>query len=220
MHKYSEAVIGNEILTSQAPSSNANGGRESNTKISHSYHFPLIFSGFSINSPLISHHSVLSKVVWNHLTSHSWLFWLDSCSFLFLWLLSCCLTSSLLLMLNLLNLQVCCWTTTLTTLVLHSLLQLPLSSPSFLSVLPPLPLHNSLHSSSTLSAPFPFLFLVFTFASPPFPLFPTFLLLLPSHITSLPPLPPSLLISVAVGSLFKCSIGEGLRFMQGQCGMW
>lgn len=31
---------------------------------------------------------------------------------------------------------------------------------------------------------------------------------------------PALLISVAVGSLFKCSIGEELRFMQGQCGMW
>lgn len=68
-----------------------------------------------------------------------------------------------------------------------------LTSPSF-----QLPCFLSLHSSphSTFS------FIASPLLSPSFPSLPT------------------LLISVAVGSLFKCSIGEELRFMQGQCGMW
>lgn len=81
----------------------------------------------------------------------------------------------------------------------------------------------SFSSSSSFSLPSQLLFLSTSsslhLSRLAFPLFPAFLPLPPSHITSLL-LPPSLLISVAVGSLFKCSIGEGLRFMQGQCGMW
>lgn len=82
-------------------------------------------------------------------------------------------------------------------------------------------------STSSLTSPSQLLSLS-TFSSlhlsrRPFPLFPAIppSPAFPHHLPPpLPPLPPSHPISVAVGSLFKCSIGEGLRFMQGQCGMW
>lgn len=105
-----------------------------------------------------------------------------SCSILSLCSLTRSLASSLLLMLN-------CWTSRCTADPLHSS-----HTPRFTSLLLllcPLPLHDALHSSPTLSAPFPFHLLVYAFVSPPFPLFfPTFPLLLPSHITSLLLCPP------------------------------
>lgn len=100
----------------------------------------------------------------------------------------------------------------LATNVSQFLLYLPLSSSP-----PALSLHLlaslSSYPLSSYSFPLPRLYICLTSLStrphiPPSPAFP-------HH-----PPPPSLLISVAVGSLFKCSIGEGLRFMQGQCGMW
>lgn len=175
-----------------------------------------LFQGF----PFICHWFILNKVVRNDWTS---LCWLSDCTPASSAVLTD-LQSHLLITprVELLNLQVCCWTTTLTTLVAHSSLHLLLSSPPSLSF----PCSSSpgltslfLHPLSSFPSPLPHLSICLAspFHSSPhssFSCLPT------SPPFSSLPLPPSLLISVAVGSLFKCSIGEGLRFMQGQCGMW
>lgn len=104
---------------------------------------------------------------------------------------------------ELLNLQVCRWPTA----------QRSSHSPLFTSLF--------LLSQFSLSAPFPLPCLYICLASlSHFSLHSSLSCLPTSPPSTSIPLPPLLLIPVAVGSLFKCSIGEGLRFMQGQCGMW
>lgn len=150
--------------------------------------------------------SVVNKVVQNHLTLHMWVLWLFSRCFLSLCSLTSSLTSSLLFVLN-------CWTSRCAGEPHHShalcFISLVLPCPSSVSS-PPSPPSSTLN---LFAFPLPCLYICLSslFHSSPHPSFSC----LPTS-----PLPPLVLISVAVGSLFKCSIGEGLRFMQGQCGMW
>lgn len=129
--------------------------------------------------PVICHLSVVNKVVQNHLTFHMWVLWLFSRCFLSLCSLTSSLTSSLLFVLN-------CWTSRCAGEPHHShalcFISLVLPCPSSVSS-PPSPPSSTLN---LFAFPLPCLYICL---SSLFPLFPTSLLLLPSHISPSSPGP-------------------------------